>query len=66
MVAIDVFEGTIEALSFTLTSLVDEGDEIVVVGVYSPMTTQVMTPKEKAQQMMDWIVHSHQGDNVYK
>lgn len=66
MVAIDVFESTIEALSFTLTSLVDEGDEIVVVGVYSPMTTQVMAPKEKAQQMMDWIVRSHQGDNVYK
>lgn len=40
----------------------DEGDEIIVVGVYSQLNTQ--DPKQKAEEIIDWIMQSHQGDKV--
>ncbi|KAF1802423.1 hypothetical protein V8B55DRAFT_1444875 [Mucor lusitanicus] len=67
IVAIDLDSNKIEPLIFALTNLVDEGDEIVVVGVYSQshiIDDNELQPKDKAQEIMNWIVESHQGDNI--
>ncbi|CEP20061.1 hypothetical protein [Parasitella parasitica] len=67
IVAIDLDSNKIEPLVFALTNLVDEGDEIVVVGVYSQghlIDEEDLQPKDKAQEIMNWIVESHQGDNI--
>ncbi|KAI8644301.1 hypothetical protein BD408DRAFT_128272 [Parasitella parasitica] len=67
IVAIDLDCRSVEPLVFALTNLVDEGDEVVVVGVYSQgqlADDEELQPKDKAQEIMNWIVESHQGDNI--
>lgn len=43
----------------------DEGDEIIVVGVYPQLSNNEEDPKQKAEEIIDWIMKSHQGDKVY-
>ncbi|RCI03286.1 hypothetical protein CU098_011938 [Rhizopus stolonifer] len=56
-----------DPLIFTLMNLIDEGDEIVVIGVQSSLhdtEQQTSLSKRKAQEIMDWIVEFHQGDHI--
>ncbi|OBZ87206.1 hypothetical protein A0J61_04747 [Choanephora cucurbitarum] len=57
-----------DPLIFTLMNLIDEGDEVVVVAVHSsfnyPYSDRDISPKQKAKEIMNWIVESHQGDNA--
>ncbi|GAA5810174.1 hypothetical protein MFLAVUS_003593 [Mucor flavus] len=64
MVAIDLLQEITDSLSFTLRSLMDEGDEIIVVGVYPQLSNNEEDPKQKAEEIIDWIMKSHQGDKI--
>jgi hypothetical protein len=50
MIALDLYDGTTDSIKFTLEDLIDEGDEIVVVGSYISNTIEskmtVMITKE--------------------
>ncbi|KAI9265612.1 hypothetical protein BY458DRAFT_547809 [Sporodiniella umbellata] len=54
MVAVDLDEGSMDPIRFALQGLVDEGDEIVIVGS-SQVKTLSSHPKAKAEKVMEWI-----------
>ncbi|RCH77528.1 hypothetical protein CU098_004009 [Rhizopus stolonifer] len=53
LIALDLDDGSMDPIKFTLQGLVDEGDEIVVVG--SSQVKTPISPKTKAEQVMGWI-----------